>query len=67
MAPAVAGDVKAQTDQLIAKPDLPDTSISPNMIGLNTPQGRAAVKEYTVAQSKFPDISNEELFQRTGI
>lgn len=44
MAPAVAGDVKAQTDQLIAKPDLPDTSISPNMIGLNTPQGRAAVK-----------------------
>jgi|9_EtaG_2_1085328.scaffolds.fasta_scaffold04890_2 hypothetical protein len=67
MAPAVAGDVKAQTDQLIAKPDLPDTSISPNMIGLNTPQGRAAVKEYTVAQSKFPDISNEELFQRTGV
>ena len=67
MAPAVAGDVKAQTDQLIAKPDLPDISISPNMIGLNTPQGRAAVKEYTVAQSKFPNISNEELFQRTGV
>ena len=67
MAPAVAGDVKAQTNQLIAKPDLPDTSISPNMIGLNTPQGRAAVKEYTVAQSKFPNISNEELFQLTGV
>ncbi|HAI41930.1 MAG TPA: hypothetical protein DCM40_29300, partial [Maribacter sp.] len=67
MATAVAGDVKAQTDQLIAKTDLPDTSISPNMIGLETPQGRAAVKEYTVLQSKSPNITNDELFYRTGV
>ena len=50
----------------ILNPKLPDTSISPTMIGVQTEAGQKAVKHYEDLKSVEPDMSDKELFSLTG-
>ena len=49
------------------KPDLPDTSVSPMMIGVSTPRGQRYVEDYNRAKDFDPDLSEEDLFAQTGV
>ena len=66
MAPAVAGRTSQTTTPTI-KTNLPDTSVSPSMIGVSTPRGQRAVKDYEDLKGYRPDISEEELFAQVGV
>ena len=71
MAPATVADtppVAAQTDQAFdVTPTMPDTSVSPTMIGTNTGAGRQAVDEYDAMKAVDPDMDEAELFAQTGV
>jgi hypothetical protein len=71
MAPATVADtppVAAQTDQAFdVTPTMPDTSVSPTMIGTNTGAGRQAVDEYEAMKAADPDMDDAELFAQTGV
>jgi hypothetical protein len=76
MAPATVTDtppsVATQTDQAFdTAPKLPDTSVSPNMIGQETPYGRRAITDYKrrkkYAQNEGKPLTEEELFKQTGV
>ena len=49
------------------KPDLPDTSINPSMIGESTPLGAEAIDSYKRAKDLKPELTEEELFTQTGV
>ena len=78
MAPATVTDtppsVATQTDQAFdTAPKLPDTSVSPNMIGAETPYGQRAIADYENSKTrKLPDgtietLTARELFIKTGV
>ena len=71
MAPATVADtspVATQTDQAFdVTPTMPDTSVSPTMIGTNTGAGRQAVDEYDAMKAADPDMDEAELFAQTGV
>jgi len=71
MAPATVADtppVAAQTDQAFdAAPTVPDTSVSPIMIGTSTGAGRQAVDDYDAMKAANPDMDEAELFAQTGV
>ena len=76
MAPATVTDtppsVATQTDQAFdTAPKLPDTSVSPNMIGQETPYGRRAITDYKrrkeYAENEGKPLTEEELFKQTGV
>ena len=71
MAPATVADtppVTAQTDQAFdAAPTVPDTSVSPIMIGTSTGAGRQAADEYDAMKTANPDMDEAELFAQTGV
>jgi len=71
MAPATVADtppVAAQTNQAFdVTPTMPDTSVSPTMIGTNTGAGRQAVDEYDAMKAADPDMDEAELFAQTGV
>ena len=58
MSPALAGAVPATspTTKIADEAPLPDTSISPTMVGANTPSGKQAIGEY---EEYALDITNE--------
>ena len=64
---ATAGDTSTQTQKMLDKPDLPDTSISPTMIGATTEPGRKAIDDYIEKYDNDPTISKEELYAQTGV
>jgi len=70
-APATVTDtppVAAQTDQALdTKPTMPDTSVSPIMIGTSTGAGRQAADEYDAMKTANPDMDEAELFAQTGV
>ena len=76
MAPATVTDtpppVATQTDQAFdTAPKLPDTSVSPNMIGAETPYGRRAITDYKrrkeYAENEGKPLTPEELFRQTNV
>jgi len=71
MAPATVADtppVAAQTDQAFdAAPTVPDTSVSPIMIGTSTGAGRQAADDYDTMKAANPDMDEAELFAQTGV
>jgi len=71
MAPATVADtspVAAQTDQAFdAAPTMPDTSVSPIMIGTGTGAGRQAADDYDAMKASNPDMDEAELFAQTGV
>lgn len=75
-APATVTDtppsVATQTDQAFdTAPKLPDTSVSPNMIGQETPYGRRAIADYKArkeyAENEGKPLTDEELFRQTNV
>lgn len=69
MAPALSGSMQTTAPQIDSISDLPDTSISPTMIGANTPSGRRAIEEY---EDYALDVTNEglsehDLFIMSGV
>ena len=71
MAPATVADtppVAARTDQAFdAAPTVPDTSVSPIMIGTSTGAGRQAADDYDTMKAANPDMDEAELFAQTGV
>jgi len=69
MAPATVTDtppVAAQTDQVFdTAPKLPDTSVSPNMIGESTAIGQEAIADYERVISQ--GMSKEDAYKNTGV
>ena len=66
MAMATAG-VSPQTTPTNIKPELPDTSKSPMMIGESTAAGQDYVSDYKMLKGRDPDLSEEDLFYKTGV
>ena len=66
MATVTAG-ASRETVPTSIKPDLPDTSINPSMIGESTPLGAEAIDSYKRAKDLKPELTEEELFTRTGV
>ena len=66
MATVTAG-ASRETVPTSIKPDLPDTSINPSMIGESTPLGASAIDNYERTKDLKPELTEEELFTRTGV
>ena len=75
MAPAMQGIVDKQTtasrkaNQILKPRDLPDTSVSPTMVGVNSEAGRKAIEYHKELESTATDAGMDagELFKATGV